>query len=594
MFLDYFGIDEDPFSVTPDPKYTFLSERHRDALAHLMYGVTQEGGFVQLTGEVGTGKTTLCRKLLSQLPVQTDLALIFNPLLTPIELVASLCDELGVAYPPECQSIKILVDRLNRHLLERFAEGRQTVVLIDEAQNLSRESMEQLRLLTNLETATHKLLKIILVGQPELKELLARSELRQLAQRITARFHLTPLIPKETVDYVRHRLSVVGIERALFTPGALRLLFKYTGGVPRLLNVYCGRCMLAAYAGQEPVIDSRLLRRVDKEIQDIEKQPWGGWVWIWSTLAGLTLAALLLGFGILRPLGLLQEIEQRASAYLSTPVTQIPTPATASAPVPKPLPAENPATDAQAETVEDAPSLTMLIQSNAHTSKMNPASSTATSLRFQPMLTQQELIGLMNQAENAFTTLFAYWQEVFTPSQATTACDYAKSVGLSCIFGRGTWVNLAFYNQPAVLELVLADGHRFHVALTALDKTSAQFDLGFRTVTLPRDELDELWNGSYIILWRPPELFSKVLNIGQEGPDIAWLKSMLDRADGLTPDAANDASEPIYDLALKQRVVDFQRAAGLRADGLVGRYTQLKLIIAAHMPDTPVLTKGQE
>ncbi len=273
MYHEFFGLSEDPFSITPDPKFTYLSERHREALAHLVYGVTEGGGFVQLTGEVGTGKTTLCRNLLMLLPEELNIALIFNPRQTPLELVASLCDELHISYPPDCSSIKVLVDHLNAYLLQSHSAGRRTVVIIDEAQNLSFDALEQVRLLTNLETATHKLLQIILVGQPELQSLLAQTELRQLAQRITARYHLTPLDAEETQAYVRHRLEVAGYQGRLFTSGAMRQMYRLTGGVPRLINVLCGRAMLAAYGKHLDIINRSLLREVAKELEGRVKRP---------------------------------------------------------------------------------------------------------------------------------------------------------------------------------------------------------------------------------------------------------------------------------------------------------------------------------
>ena len=209
MYLEYYGLREPPFSITPDPRYVFLSERHRDALAHLLYGIGKggSGGFVQLTGEVGTGKTTLCRLLLEQLPENTRVALVLNPKLSPAELVETVCEELKLDIENKRGSLKGLTDTLNAFLLDAYAQGLRVVLIVDEAQNLSIESLEQVRLLTNLETPTQKLLQIILLGQPELREILDRPELRQLAQRITARYHLTPLDSTETETYVRHRMT---------------------------------------------------------------------------------------------------------------------------------------------------------------------------------------------------------------------------------------------------------------------------------------------------------------------------------------------------------------------------------------------------
>jgi general secretion pathway protein A len=248
MYLDFYGLKEAPFSITPDPRFVFLSERHRDALAHLLYGIGQggSGGFVQLTGEVGTGKTTLCRLLLEQLPADTRVALVLNPRLSPIELLETICEELKIDLTGRRGSLKALVDGLNAYLLDAYAQGLRVVLIIDEAQNLSTEALEQVRLLTNLETPTQKLLQIILLGQPELRELLGKPELRQLAQRITARYHLTPLGADESEAYVRHRLQVAGCAKMPFTRLALRRLHDHADGVPRLLNVIADRSLMQA------------------------------------------------------------------------------------------------------------------------------------------------------------------------------------------------------------------------------------------------------------------------------------------------------------------------------------------------------------
>jgi general secretion pathway protein A len=237
MYQKHFGLTERPFSIAPDPRFLYMSQQHREALAHLLYGVGEGGGFVQLTGEVGTGKTTICRCLLEQLPGQVDMALILNPRVNALELLASLCDELHISYAPDTSSVKVLTDILSAYLLDSHARGRRTVLMIDEAQNLSTEALEQVRLLTNLETTREKLLQIILVGQPELRSLLGRVELRQLSQRITARYHLEPISRSETAAYIRHRLQVCGAAEAIFNERAIDLVHQLSCGVPRLINV---------------------------------------------------------------------------------------------------------------------------------------------------------------------------------------------------------------------------------------------------------------------------------------------------------------------------------------------------------------------
>jgi len=268
MYEQFYGLEERPFSITPDPRFVFLSQRHEDALAHLLYGVGRggSGGFVQLTGEVGTGKTTLCRLMLDQVPENTRIALILNPMLEPRELLRAICRELGASLPDGDAGLEALGQCLNERLLRIHAEGERAVLIIDEAQNMSRETLEQVRLLTNLETETDKLLQIILLGQPELRELLGRASLRQLAQRITARYHLAPLGLEETAEYVRHRIRIAGGERCPFSRGALRTLHHVSGGVPRLINIIADRSLMAGYAREADRITPAMVRRAASEV----------------------------------------------------------------------------------------------------------------------------------------------------------------------------------------------------------------------------------------------------------------------------------------------------------------------------------------
>src|SRR5690606_35061328 len=248
MYLSFYGLAEKPFSITPDPRYLYLGGHHAEALAHLLYGVTEAGGFIQLTGEVGTGKTTMIRSLLARRPENAEIALVINPSMNVGEFVLTVCEELGIHLPDDAvDGVKDQIDILNRHLLRAHAQGRRVVLIIDEAQNLSREVLEQVRLLTSLETETQKLLQIILIGQPELREMLARNDLRQLAQRVTGRYHLNPLSREETAAYVRHRLRIAGATQEIFTRGALAELHRASGGIPRLVNVIGDRALLGGF-----------------------------------------------------------------------------------------------------------------------------------------------------------------------------------------------------------------------------------------------------------------------------------------------------------------------------------------------------------
>src|SRR6516162_8960782 len=292
MYLSFFGLNEKPFAITPDPRYLYLSERHAEALAHLLYGINEAGGFVQLTGEVGTGKTTIVRSLLAQTPKNAEIALILNPKMTAPEFLLTICEELGIGVPDSALgSLKDLVDILSEYLLRAHAAGQRVVLVVDEAQNLSPEVLEQVRLLTNLETNTQKLLQIILIGQPELRELLARNELRQLAQRITGRYHLNPLTRDETVAYARHRLRVAGATNDIFTGGALSEVYRLSGGVPRVINVICDRALLGAYTQDRHRVTGALVRRGAQEVFARRIPPW----WLAWTAIVATLVVLALG-----------------------------------------------------------------------------------------------------------------------------------------------------------------------------------------------------------------------------------------------------------------------------------------------------------
>lgn len=301
MYLSFFGLNEKPFAITPDPRYLFLSERHSEALAHLIYGVAEAGGFIQLTGEVGTGKTTIIRSLLSRTPANSEVALILNPRVNAPEFLLTLCEELGIGVPDSAvSSVKDLVDILSGYLLRAHAAGRRVVLVVDEAQNLALDTLEQIRLLTNLETETQKLLQIILIGQPELKAMLATNELRPLAQRMTGRYHLAPLSRSESAAYVRHRMRVAGSVYPVFTNGALAELHARSQGIPRLINIMADRALLGAFALERQTVNTALQRRAASEVLGRRLLPrWLPWV-------GVALAALVvvLVFWFLRNDGL--------------------------------------------------------------------------------------------------------------------------------------------------------------------------------------------------------------------------------------------------------------------------------------------------
>jgi general secretion pathway protein A len=301
MYHQYFGFYKSPFSIAPDPHNVYMSLQHREALAHLLFGVTAGGGFVLLTGEIGTGKTTMCRCLLEQLPPTCDVAFIFNPKLTALDLLLTICDELHIELGVAVKSTKTLVDRINAHLLNAHADGRNTLLIIDEAQNLSADVLEQMRLLTNLETNECKLLQIILLGQPELRQKLARPELAQLAQRIIARFHLGPLNKSELASYIAHRMTTAGSQRQIIPRSLLPALYRASCGVPRVLNVLCDRALLGAYVEGKQQVDRKVLARAVREVRGDEGVSTGALFsltasrWVLGA-AGLACAGLVAAF----------------------------------------------------------------------------------------------------------------------------------------------------------------------------------------------------------------------------------------------------------------------------------------------------------
>lgn len=269
MYHTYFGFRERPFQLVPNPDYLYLSKHHEEALAHLKYAITHGEGFAEITGEVGTGKTTLCRVFLESLTEETEVAYIFNPNLTSLELIKAINDEFEIDSKKE--TAKELIDTLNQFLLKKRADKKNIVLLIDEAQNLSRDVLEQLRILSNLETSSQKLMQIILVGQPELDIILNSHEMRQLAQRISIRCHLFPLDLKETCDYIRHRVLVASEKKSdvVISQSALKKIHHYSGGIPRLINILCDRAFLFAYVAQKKTISGAI---VHKAVQELESK----------------------------------------------------------------------------------------------------------------------------------------------------------------------------------------------------------------------------------------------------------------------------------------------------------------------------------
>lgn len=552
MYTAYFGLTENPFSLTPDPRFLFMSQRHREALAHLMYGMGERGGFVLLTGEVGTGKTTLCRSLLEQVPDGVEVALVLNPKQTALELVASLCDELNVSYPTGTDSLKVLIDLLNLHLLEIHAKGRRTVLIIDEAQNLSTDVLEQVRLLTNLETTTQKLLQILLIGQPELQTRMARPELRQLGQRITARYHLPPLLLNETAAYIQHRLEVAGCKRDLFTKGTLPLVHRLSGGVPRLINTICDRALLGAYAKQRDRVNRRLVRKAASEVMGpgllLRPRKLFGW-------AFALLVLLILGAGW---------------QFLDWPIIPKQTIVTEEK-LPKSAPAVGPA-GGEVQAIPPESLETSVTSDSPGEAEKEDAGDASTIVG--DLLEAGEV---KTDKDSAFAVLFKQWQTAYPVLPGMTACERATKVGLRCFSDRGNWTTLRNLNRPAILELIDGDQHRHYAAVVLMEERDITLDFGAQQVTLDRAGIEPLWFGDFTLLWRPAPLDSSLIKEGDTGPDVLWLRAQLDRLEGTQAGPDAPSPSPLFDDILKRRVMDFQRAHFVKADGIVGEQTLIQL-----------------
>jgi general secretion pathway protein A len=560
MYPAYFGLSEAPFSITPDPHYLFLSKRHQEALAHLLYGAGENGGFLQLTGEVGTGKTTVCRAFLEQLPDRVDVALILNPALTVPELLHTICDEFGIPIAIGEMSTKRMVDRLNQYLLHAHAQGRRPLLMIDEAQNLSAEVLEQIRLLTNLETPKHKLLQIFLVGQPELRELLERKGLRQVAQRITARYHLLPLNGKETRSYIQHRLAVAGAAQNPFTRAAVRRIHRLSGGVPRLINILCDRALLGAYATQHRQVSTGIVGRASRELMVTTAGSRNSPRLSPLQVAG-TLSILLLGIVglVVSSWNVTTDTQPRVSVQS---IDSSPEPAI-----------EVPLREPDATIMSVQPLSAEAVEEQVDSA---PAAQTPTDI---------ETLGIYQRT--ALTRLFDHWGIEFPAAAVDDPCGFADARGLRCLKGQGSWSNLRKYDRPALLQVHLSEDTSTFVVISALDESQVVLDLETTRTELPLTALDPTTFGRFMLLWKPPGKDVRVIGKGAHPESIHWLRSALARVSG---SSITDQTSPVYDPGLRDQVMKFQNSRGLDEDGVVGPETLIQLNTALKDPEIPTLS----
>ena len=584
MYLDYFGFTCDPFSISPDPRFLFLSSRHREALAHLVYGTQSSGGFVLLTGEVGTGKTTICRCLLEQLPKKTELVLLWNPRLSVTELLASICDELQIAYPVGTTSVKVFIDAINVFLLDAHSRGFRTIIIIDEAQNLRRDVLEQIRLLTNLETNTHKLLQIILIGQTELQERLNRPELRQLAQRITARYHLLPLSPSDVKGYVGHRLAVAGGRLSVFPLSTISLIYALSGGVPRVINLLCSRSLLGAYAQEKDSVSQDMLRMAAREVfgtlpeRLVNKK-------IVMAGAGL-LTFILIGVWLIVGTKLTSSITG-SSAGIQHEVPEI---------APEVVVPNTPAVvESVLASTEQPESVDEVKERQVMTVAAAGTESLPEQVAVKEMLPPSEIIGTKEDTQIApapldplewikilsegdkepeYETIFQSWGLLYPHKKMTSPETVARQNQFILVRQKASFGYLRRLNRPAILRLTDLAGKDFYATLTAIEGDKVVLRKGTLVQKVAISAVLQQWMGDFIVLWQPPPGYRGVLMPGDRGITVNWLARQFAVLNGLEE---GGAGKNVYDENLQAQVIAFQASEGLPVDGLAGQMTIMRL-----------------
>ena len=546
MYLQFFGLQEPPFSITPDPSFVYLSAAHRDALAHLLYGIGQGGasGFVQLTGEVGTGKTTLCRCLLEQVPEQTQVALVLNPLMTPRELLATICEELGVSTDGIADSNKQMVDSLNRYLLAQHANGRRVVVVIDEAQNLSPEALEQVRLLTNLETAKEKLLQMVLLGQPELRQLLQRQSLRQLSQRITARYHLSPLSQEETFAYVKHRMKVAGCQRNPFRRSAMRALYQHSGGVPRLINIIADRSLAGAYAKETGSVTPALVHAAANEVQPSET---GVRTSRWPMAIATASVVILLAMTVFMWGEPLYERFNPEKAFEPVEVAQA---------------GAQPAPD----TIVDGPGPSPVPE------EQEPALGNISTGQVEEPRPQDEIDSgwLDRQHRLAWQSMAELWSDPQSANAIASACDGKAGTGYACIREQGNWSRIRNLGLPVLL--VLQSESPRMLLLQGFTESALLVGSGPDMLEVSRDSVEPRWLGEYVVIWPQAPDWPVQIRRGESGAAVDIVMEMAGFAEPAW------TGNGVFDAGFETWLLTFQRRHGLKADGIVGPNTLIYLM----------------
>ena len=591
MYGEFFNIDESAFSIAPNPKYLYLSEQHQEVLAHLLYGVTRSGGFVLITGEIGTGKTTVCRSLFAEIPDNADIALIVNPKLEPVDLLASICDELNITYPDVPNSAKTYLNKLNKRLIESHGQGRNTILIIDEAQNLSIDALETIRGLTNLETDEQKLLQIILIGQPELRERLDTHAMEQLNQRITARFHLEALDKEEVASYIKHRLTIANADPKIFSQSNIDYIYKLTGGIPRLINVLCDRSLLGAFVQKKKKITNETiynaatesLGKRKKRNQSAKKRNIKVLTWLGvALLLAITLSIILYDRSQTDNVNdgqqLSEEIKQSEESIdeqqgLLVGVT----------PDTEPQPEPNPVIEKSSVIPQDE----ILIEPEQFDT--NELNQTEASLDEAPDV-DHDLEPLATEAPDdsaqevnikadkqtltpqqwAYTSLMEMWGLTYQNFDSDP-CDYVMESGLFCYISTGDKKLLERLNRPVILLNESQQGENHYLLLKEVQRDQVLVADQSGEYQLSWEDIQRSWNGEFILIWKS-FADTEYIRPGDRGDYVDQIDSLLAKIFNRSP---NWEELERYEGNLIKEVRNFQRTQKITADGVLGPLTQI-------------------
>ncbi|MDG1494441.1 MAG: AAA family ATPase [Porticoccaceae bacterium] len=580
IYLQYFALAREPFSIVPDPGFLYPSIYHRQAVAHLKYGLDREGGFILLTGEVGTGKTTLTRTMIKRIPPHVRVAYILNSKLNVADVLASICDELDITLPnPSELSLtkqsftKQCIDALNRDLLAAHTEGKKTLIVLEEAQNLTPEVLETLRLLSNLETSTHKLLHILLVGQPELLDILAQQELRQLNQRVVSRFHLSPLDKNDISNYINHRLHRAGAKRPIFEAGCAAMLFRLTDGVPRLINLVCHQSLVAAYSTGAQTVSAKLVKQAATEILSESKESSGKKI----PLLGFVVALLLVAGLIIKfsPAELSSGLLSGDTPPVSAAETPIAKPLNPEPLSPEPLnpePVTKESVTIEPGVIEPLATESLPVISSAAITNNEVLSPAPEIKQSEPTVNGNPFVGLLALWGVQATDVFSQEELAAVASQTNLR---AEKVSL------GDMADLKQINRPGIVWLAEESGYLKSYVLETVGVSVVGLQDRRGSLQVSLEDFSQRWNGIYLYLWRAPDSYIAPLSAAPKGienisnPELVdWLQAQLA---GLDNNSDIIISGGRYTAAIAQQVLSFQQQQGLVADGILGRETLMRL-----------------